>query len=149
MLDDRFFLIGPIDEIPEDMVNQYNLGYASEHHPEKKFPKLVDNVILILNNRIQVESGFHAYRLNGKTNHISFGLYDENYLRTIEYKKLFIILRKGITEKLLLQYRPWAKSNVVPESEWSEIFGFIEKNKYTKPWYVNLWNAIPSWNPLV
>jgi len=149
MLDDRFFLIGSIDGIPDQILDQYNLRYASEHHPEKKFPKAVDNVILVLSNVPQIENGFHTYRLNGKTNCISFGIYDEKSPRYVNYQKLFIVLRNKLSESLLLKYRPWAHPHVVQESEWSEIFGFIEKNKYTKPWYVNLWHAIPSWKPLV
>ena len=33
-------------------------------------------------------------------------------------------------------------------NDWDQVFQIVEKNLYIKPWYLSLWEAIPSWPSL-
>jgi len=156
MLDDRFFTIGNIDGIPDEYINKYNMTESSQHNPDKKFPKRVDNVILILSNVLEVESGYSLFKIKGINNCISYGINDENSPRHIEFQKIFVILKNNLPQinvrsrfvNFELDYVLSVKYDE-EHPNWNEVFDNVEKSKYIKPWYVKLWNAIPVWDSLI
>ena len=162
MLDDRFFTIGDISSIPDEYVNKYNMIQSSQFNSDKKFPKKVDNVILILSNVLEAESGCRLFKV-GDINKgiyksinkcISFGVDDEKSPRYVGYTKIFVILKNNLPQiSAMSQFNeaneiiPVRYDSKIPQ--WDEVFDIIEKSKYVKPWYVNLWNAIPVWEGLI
>lgn len=150
----EFFVIGNIDNIPITD----NLGNKWDNPNTGNKITYIDNVIVIINNLLESEYLFGLDLIKGKPNIHYRVSNEEDSPRYTEYGKLFVILRNNtpsanlpsnslidkITERTVIQVRKYADGN----EDWDEVFQVVRKNMYVKPWYLKLWEAIPTWSPL-
>lgn len=150
----EFFVIGNIDNIPITD----NLGNKWDDPNTGNKITYIDNVIVIINNLLESEYLFGLDLIKGKPNIHYRVSSEEDSPRYTEYGKLFILLRNNtpaanlpsnslidkITERTVIQVRKYADGN----EDWNEVFQIVRKNMYVKPWYLKLWEAIPTWSPL-
>ena len=147
MEDTRFFTIGNIEHIPPQYVNKFNLNY-SQYNETIKYPKYIDNVFVFINNILDYEERFRLENIGNKP-HVRYGVNTEKTPMRTCYKKLFIIVNDKLSN-LPIKSKFGSDVEIIYNelNDWDQVFQTIEKNLYIKPWYLSLWEAIPSWPSL-
>lgn len=146
----EFLLIGDYGNVPFGFINRYNTNKIINEVPTHD-KKHADNVVLLINNILECT---YSFRFSISNKDELCLAYDEGNLpKYIYYKKIYIIIRSKSFIQILKDKFPYFNFQdedfiILENEDWGSISSFIEKTKHIRPWYVKLWDAIPSWSSL-